>query len=227
MKKSRAFRARTVSQDWIPRRGFLQSLSRRLRIYHDGHSEARLGLQHSARFNAVKCVACDGTRQRFLYQPNRTGLQTATIYLRKPSVLYSLVKPRWGEDTKTQLCLRELKPDFIVGVNPVRSLEWTMLDHGGAYDHGIIGAETAYSIASKMLMTDHLLMPEPAMRGAGLVSEDRSIAIGPGCQGPRRSRTNRLQGFYVRRRSNTDLSNHCCEFSLDASILLATRDAYL
>jgi len=148
---------------------------RKLRIYHDGHSEAKLGLQHSERFNPVTCIACDGVRERFLYRCNRTDIQMATIYLRDPSSLYSLANP--DIDAQTRPLIQDLRPDFVLGVNPVRTLEWTILDHGSAYDHGTIGAEVAYLVASKMLMTDQLLMLEPAMRGSDLVSRDRRIAV--------------------------------------------------
>ena len=151
------------------------SFGRRLRIYHNGHSAARLGIQHSARFNSVTCASSDGVRTRFLYRPNQTGFQMATIYVASPSNLYELLKPDHGGQVIRWV--HALKPDFVLDVIPRRSMEWKMLDHGNAYDHGIIGAEVAYAIASRMLMTDQLLMREPAMGGSDLVSRDGSTAV--------------------------------------------------
>jgi len=148
---------------------------RKLRIYHDGHSQMKMGIQHSARFNGVRCIASDGVRERILYRPNRKGLQIATLYRVSPSCLYSLFKV--NQDIHTQELVREMRPDFLLGVNPLRKQEWMMLENGNAYDHGTIGAEIAYKIASQMLMTDKLLMLEPAMRGSDIVSKDRNIAI--------------------------------------------------
>lgn len=147
---------------------------RRLRIYHDGHSAANLGLQHSARFNSVVCVSCDGVRLRFLYKPNQIRLQTATLYQSNPNGLYSF--SALG-DARSELLMAPLRPDFLMEVNPVRELESNMLTHGSAYDHGTVGAEVAFSIASKMLMNDQLLILEPAMRGSDIVSRDGSIAV--------------------------------------------------
>lgn len=148
---------------------------RKLRIYHDGHSAAKLGIQHSMRFNSVICVTSDGTRTRFLYRPNRTGVQMATTYTASPSSLYELSKP--DHDSQSSQLVRELKPNFVLDVVPRRNTEWLMLENGKAYDHGTIGAEVAYTIASKMLMTDQLLLLEPAMHGSDLVSRDGEIAI--------------------------------------------------
>jgi hypothetical protein len=148
---------------------------RRLRVYHDGYSEARLGIQHSARFNGVICITCDGVRKRFLYRSNRTGIQTATWYNSNPGDLYSLANPSY--DDQTRLLAGEMRPDFVLGVEPLRKLEWAMLEHGNAYDHGTIGAEIAHSVATKMLMTKELRILEPAMRGPDLVSRDRRVAV--------------------------------------------------
>ena len=147
---------------------------RRLRLYHDGHSGATLGLQHSSRFNSVVCVSCDGVRQRFLYKPNQIRLQTATQYLSSPNSLYAFTSP--SNNQKRQL-VESLRPDFVLEVNLRRKLESSMLNHGTAYDHGIIGAEIAYSIASKLLMNNRLLIMEPAMRGSDIVSRDGSVAV--------------------------------------------------
>lgn len=147
---------------------------RRLRVYHDGHSEVRLGLQHSARFNSVLSISSDGVRNRFLYKPNQTRLQTATLYQSNPSSLYSFRSPEYHE---AKHLVEPLRPDFLIEVNVLRKLESSMLTLGNAYDHGTIGAEVAFSIASRMLMNDQLLILEPAMRGSDIVSRDRSVAV--------------------------------------------------
>ncbi|MDG6982686.1 MAG: hypothetical protein JRM74_04455 [Nitrososphaerota archaeon] len=147
---------------------------RKLRIYHDGHSGATLGLQHSARFNSVVGVSFDGVRVRFLYKPNRIRLQTATVYQSNPKSLYSLSTPKHDEGTNL---VGPLRPDFVLEVHPNREFESDMLGLGSAYDHGTIGAEVAFSIASEMLMNDHLLIMEPAMKGSDIISRDRSVAI--------------------------------------------------
>jgi hypothetical protein len=150
-------------------------LGRKLRIYHDGHQAAKVGIQHSTRFNGIIHVTSDGVRERFVYRPNRTSNQIATLYLKDPTSLYSLEGA--VHDDQTRLLFRELRPDFMLKVSPLRNLEWMMLDNGNAYDHGTIGAEVAHTIASKMLMSNQLLLLEPAMRGSDVVSRDRSIAI--------------------------------------------------
>jgi hypothetical protein len=148
---------------------------RRLRVYHDGHSGAWLGLQHSARFDKVHSIASDGVRERFLYRSNRSGMQTATIYVRNPANLFSIVKT--SDDTQTRLVVRMSRPDYAIGVSPLRNLEWMMLNYGSTYDHARIGAEVAYSIASKVLDINRLAISEPALGGADLVSRDGRFAV--------------------------------------------------
>lgn len=52
-----------------------------------------------------------------------------------------------------------------------------MLDHGNAYDHGMIGAEIAHSIVSNMLMGYQLVISEPARGGPDVFSSDGHFAV--------------------------------------------------
>lgn len=148
---------------------------RRSRIYHDGFSAARFGIQHSSRFNAIESISYDGVRLRFLYRANRTALQAATVYICKPGVAYELTHPPCSKVAKS--LVSELKPEFVLGVKPIRNLETVMIEHGSLYDHGTIGAEIAYSISSGMLPFDEMVMREPSMGGPDILSKDRSVAV--------------------------------------------------
>ena len=148
---------------------------RRLRIYHDGHSNPALGIQHSARFDLVTSIGFDGVRLRFLYGTRRSGPQVATLYQYNPDRLYNFVRPDY--DGQVDALVRELRPNIVVGVKLVRRFERALLNRGRAYDHGIIGAEIAHSLASRLLMDNALGMSEPAIGGPDLISGDGRTAI--------------------------------------------------
>jgi len=148
---------------------------RELRIYHDGHSNPALGIQHSTRFDLVTSIGFDGVRLRLLYGTRRSGPQVATLYRSRPDGLYHFV--RADHNCQVNSLVRELRPNFVLGVTLARRLEQSMLKHGRTYDHGILGAEIACSIASKTLMDDALRMSEPAVGGPDLLSGDRRTAI--------------------------------------------------
>jgi hypothetical protein len=65
----------------------------------------------------------------------------------------------------------------IDSVVMVRDLEKAMLEKGGTYDLGRLGAEIAYAAGDKELGLSNLVIEEPAKGGRDLYTQDNTVAI--------------------------------------------------
>ncbi|MDA4136565.1 MAG: hypothetical protein OK449_06185 [Thaumarchaeota archaeon] len=140
---------------------------RKIRVYHDGHSSAWLGLRQGKRYPRVSLVSFDGVRLRLAYGSPR--IRVASIYLSDPISLYSV------ERTEHPMGLALIKSSCTSSgtyrVELKRELEREMLLTRYRYPHGRIGSEIAYAIASRELRLD-LILNDPSEGGADMMSRD-------------------------------------------------------
>jgi hypothetical protein len=135
------------------------------RVYHNGSGPAWMGFSHGSRFDRINCMGWDGVRLRIGYRDKPGEVLTSTLYLADPAWLY-LSKP-----TQEEIRLPNLRPietlEFF-DVQVKRGLEKSMIDSGSAYDHGRIGAEIAYNVATQNLGFTNVGMADPALGGSDL-----------------------------------------------------------
>ena len=112
---------------------------------------------------------------RVLYNVGQFTTRLATLYLKPPSVLYSL-----GERAPFEIPseLSGVRSAFLINyVNLNRALEQTMLKVGSTYDAGRLGAEIAYTVATEKLGLKDVVMVEPAQYGTDLFTRDWNVVM--------------------------------------------------
>ncbi len=145
--------------------------TRKMRIYHDGHSNPWLGIRQGRKFPRVSFLSSDGVRLRLAY--GSTQVRVASFYLRDPKQLYSSVRV----EQLRGLDIRRLpwKPSGSYHVSPKRELESKMLQSRYRYPHGRLGTEIAYSIAARELDFERLTLNDPSAGGADMMTGDGKV----------------------------------------------------
>jgi hypothetical protein len=142
-----------------------------IQLHHSGHTKAWLS-KRTTTSARIRLFSYDGVRLRILYHLP-VGNSGTVVYLRKP---FKLFRSGTLVDFPTSVKPIGLEKEFLVeGTKPLGPLESEMVKHGRYYGTGRIGAEVSYSIPSKMLGADGLILNEPARRGADLFTPDRRI----------------------------------------------------
>src|SRR2546422_4801622 len=147
--------------------------TRGMRIYHDGYHSPWLGILGGDHYRSVYTLSYDGARLRVGYTDSRE-FNVATLYMSDPSVFYDL-----GEVGPSSL---SPTPDVskiyeIQGVDFPRPLEKNMICKGTGYDHGRVGAEIAYTVGKIRYGLQDLVIREPSMGGADLITPDRTVVL--------------------------------------------------
>lgn len=145
--------------------------SRQVRIYHDGHSNPWLGIRQGRRYPRVSFLSSDGIRLRIAY--GSTQVRVASIYLGYPTQLYCTGSiARFRDFDFEQL---PWKPLGLYHISLRRELENVMLRSKYRYPHGRIGSEVAYSIATRELDFEHLILNDPSEGGADMMTGDGKV----------------------------------------------------
>src|SRR2546428_9866795 len=148
---------------------------RPLRISYNGYGRVSLGIGIGDKFGSAFFLSNDGVRLRVLYNVGQFTTRLATLYLKPPSVLYSLGDRALYEVPSE---LSGVRSAFLINnVNLNRALEQTMLKVGSTYDAGRLGAEIAYTIATERLGLKDVVMVEPAQYGTDLFTRDGNVVI--------------------------------------------------
>lgn len=146
---------------------------RYMAVSHNGHEPPRIGIKYGHEFYPVRFAASDGTRVRLVYRSKLYTFNIATVYVREPSRLYRL-----GEIQSVAVSQRANQETLEVErIHTVRSLERSMLWHGGTYDAGRIGSEIAYTIGKERLSLERLVLPDPNSAGRDLYTADGRVVI--------------------------------------------------
>jgi hypothetical protein len=145
--------------------------SRKVRIYHDGHSKPWLGIRQGTKYPRVSFLSSDGIRLRLAY--GSTQVRVASIYLGDPSQLY--ISERVGRFRDFDFSRLPWKPSSSYLVLLKRELEGKMLQCRYRYPHGRIGSEVAYSIAARELDFGRLILNDPSDGGADMMTEDGKV----------------------------------------------------
>ena len=146
-----------------------------LKITYDGYGEPVLSIQSGTNFNPVTLVSSDGVKLKFVYNSGGPSVATATDYLQSPSVLWTL---GGISEENLDFAVPGASQTFVIGeVTSVRSLEWEMVNAGGTYDLGTVGAEIAYTVAQQDFGIQNIQLNEPSQGGADLVSGDGTVTI--------------------------------------------------
>jgi len=147
--------------------------ARKIRVYHDGHSTAWVGLRQGKRYPRVSLVSWDGVRLRLAY--GSPEIRIASIYLSNPASLYSI------ERTELPVRLPLITSSWtLTGTYRVqlkREHEREMLRTRYRYPHGRVGSEIAYSIASRELGLHDVILNDPSEGGADMMSRDGRIVF--------------------------------------------------
>lgn len=146
---------------------------RQVRIYHDGHSAAWVGLQRGKRYPRVSLLSFDGVRLRLAY--GSPEIRVASIYLADPASLYSIEPSRQLE--KPVFENLPWKPFRSYRIEIKRELEREMLRSRHRYPHGRIGSEIAYSIATRELGFENLILNDPSEGGADMMTRNGSVVF--------------------------------------------------
>lgn len=146
-----------------------------LKITYDGYGEPLLSIQSGRNFNPVTLVSSDGVKLKFVYNSGGSSVATATDYLQPPSVIWTL---GGISEESLDFAVPGASKTFVISeVTPVRSLEWEMVNAGGTYDLGTVGAEIAYTVAQQDFGIQNIQLNEPSQGGADLVSGDGTVTI--------------------------------------------------
>lgn len=135
--------------------------SRKLRVYHDGHYEAWLGLRRGKRYPRITLVSYDGVRLRLAY--GSPEIRVASIYLADPAQLYSIEKDERRGPIASKNSL--LAPLSTYKTRLRRETEREMLMTRYRYPHGRLGSEIAYSIARNHMGIEDLILNDPSEGG--------------------------------------------------------------
>jgi len=153
---------------------------REVRIYHDGHSPAWVGLRQGRKHPRVSFLSFDGVRLRLAY--GSPDIRVASVYLAEPTTLYSLEPTKLLEGSALDRLPWKPSSSYHIGLR--RETEREMLASRYRYPHGRIGSEVAYSIASQELGFKDTVLNDPSGGGAdmmasegGVVFESRLITI--------------------------------------------------
>src|SRR2546422_843994 len=146
---------------------------RGMRIYHDGYHSPWLGIFAGDHYRGVYTLSHDGARLRVVYTDSRE-FNVATLYMSDPSVFYDLGEegPSPVSPTPAVSKIYEIK-----SVEFLRPLENDMIFQGTAYDHGRVGAEIAYTVGKVKYGIQDLVIREPSMGGADLITQDRTVVM--------------------------------------------------
>src|SRR2546425_3723185 len=144
--------------------------TRGMRIYHDGYHSPWLGILGGDHYRSVYTLSYDGARLRVVYTNSRE-FNIATLYMSDPSVFYDL-----GEEGPPPVSpLPAVNKIYeIQSVDFPRPLEKNMIFGGTGYDHGRVGAEIAYTVGKNRYGLQDLVIREPSMGGADLITQDRT-----------------------------------------------------
>ncbi len=148
---------------------------RPFRISYNGYGRVSLGIGIGDKFGSAFFLSNDGVRLRVLYDVGQFTTRVATLYLKPPSVLYSL-----GENGLFEIPteVSGVRSAFLINyVNLNRALEQTMLKVGSTYDAGRLGAEIAYTVATEKLGLRDVVMVEPAQYGTDLFTRDWNVVM--------------------------------------------------
>ena len=147
--------------------------TRGMRIYHDGYHSPWLGILGGDHYRSVYTLSYDGARLRVVYTSSRE-FNVATLYMSDPSVFYDLgeVGPSSLSPTPAVSKIYE-----IHSVDFPRPLEKNMIFEGTGYDHGRVGAEIAYTVGKIRYGLQDLVIREPSMGGADLITQDRTVVM--------------------------------------------------
>jgi len=148
------------------------SREREVRIYHNGHSQAWLGLRQGKRYARVSLLSFDGVRLRIAY--GSPQIRVASIYLANPSSAYSI--ERTSQEGRAFLN-PHWNPIGFYRINLCRESEREMLRSRYRYPHGRIGSEIAYAIASHELGLNDLILKDPSEGGADMMTRDGRIVF--------------------------------------------------
>lgn len=146
---------------------------RQARIYHDGHSNAWVGLRQGRKYPRISLLSFDGVRLRIAY--GSPQIRVASVYLAEPTSLYFAERTTRFKD----LDFKKLswKPWGSYRISLRRELERKMLQSKFRYPHGRIGSEIAYSIANRELDLDHLILNDPSEGGADMMTADGRVVF--------------------------------------------------
>jgi len=147
--------------------------TRGMRIYHDGYHSPWLGILGGDHYRSVYTLSYDGARLRVVYTSSRE-FNVATLYMSDPSVFYDL-----GEVGPSSLSpIPAVSKIYeIQSVDFPRPLEKNMIFEGTGYDHGRVGAEIAYTVGKVRYGLQDLVIREPSMGGADLITQDRTVVM--------------------------------------------------
>jgi hypothetical protein len=146
---------------------------RRVRFYHDGHSTAWIGLHRGKRYPRISLLSYDGVRLRIAY--GSPEVRVASIYLDDPSSLYSLQQVEEEQFHATRSS--GWRPSRLFSVKINRVLEREMLRSRYRYPHGKLGSEIAYSIPSRELGFENLILNDPSEGGADMMTNDGGVVF--------------------------------------------------
>ncbi len=147
--------------------------TRGMRMYHDGYHSPWLGIFSGEHYRSVYTLSYDGARLRVVYTDSRE-FNVATLYMSDPSVFYDLGEV--GPSSLSQIPAVS-KIYEIQSVDFPRPLEKNMIFEGTGYDHGRVGAEIAYTVGRVKYGLQDLVIREPSMGGADLITQDRTVVM--------------------------------------------------
>ena len=151
---------------------------REMRLVYKGYGDAQLRISSGGQnleFSQVLLVSSDEIRLRFVENTGGFSTSVATIYVKDPSTLYALDDMHEGGlGSKIEAAY---KGYYINQVNLQRQLEYDIVDHGGVYDVGRIGAEIAYTIAEEKLGLKNIILEEPSKGGTDLHTPGKTVVI--------------------------------------------------
>ena len=123
-----------------------------MRLVYNGYSNPQLRIATGETdFAQVLLVSNDGVRLKFLYDTGPDQSSTTTVYVKPPSILWSLSAEVPGDPQ--YLASGGSAVYQIDDVTPTRSLEAAMIQSDSTYDKGVLGAEIAYTVGTEKLGT--------------------------------------------------------------------------
>jgi hypothetical protein len=147
-----------------------------MRLVYNGYSNPQLRIATGQTdFAQVLLVSNDGVRLKFVYDTGPDESSTTTVYVKPPSILWSLSAEVPGDPQ--YLASGGSAVYQIDSVTPTRSLETDMIEQGATYDLGTLGAEIAYTTGTERLGLQNLILHEPSEGGADLNTPDKTTFI--------------------------------------------------